>query len=323
MKKKDLLITNFHCDFSGGGHHIMQILFLLGDYFNIFTEDNIDFYTDPYWKSVGYDFKINQITQLEKPDVHLFSGYRNWIQPRGMFNLQLCYFPVEKSYLGWNNFIVCNDFIKMHLTKMLPNSNIYKIPIYFSPDKFNSSSSKDNSVICIGNYFQENDGHSKNQHLIIQWFQKFKDILKIEKLILHGFSNDLFYLNKLFRLINNDDKIEFNLGAPRDKIINDLSRSRYLVHANGYRRKIPEQSEHFGMIAVEALLSGVMPIVHNSGGCKDISGVKVYDELDEISEIILNHPFPDRKKLTQYGMEFSKQASIDAATSLIRSIYTN
>ncbi len=316
---KSLLISNYHCDFSGGGHHTIQLLFLLSSHFDIYSENNIEYYNDNYWKELGYDFKVQKFTDGFTPEIHLLSGHRQWISPKGKYNIQLCFFPVEKKYDGWNNFIACNDFVEQHIKLKIPSANVYKIPIYFENNSFFSNEKKRN-IITIGNYFEEQDGHSKNQHLIIDWFKKNKTFLSLDKLILHGFSNDQNYINKLLTLCDSREDIILSVGASRSQVLSDLASSYYLLHANGFNRTLPEQTEHFGMVAVEALLSGTLPIVHNSGGCKDILGVQPYNSFSEINLIIQNNIIPNQKKLSDLGKVFSKQNSLSAIDKLVTDI---
>ena len=43
-------------------------------------------------------------------------------------------------------------------------------------------------------------------------------------------------------------------------------------------------TEHFGIVAIEAMASGCQPIVHNSGGCKDIDGVWVWNNFEDMGQ---------------------------------------
>ena len=87
-----------------------------------------------------------------------------------------------------------------------------------------------------------------------------------------------------------------------------------MLHAIGYGRTDPAQTEHFGLVAVEALLSGVQPIVHRSGGCKDIPGVLTYDRFDEIQL----PEKPDTYALRVHGQQFSIQ---NAENQLMKALY--
>ena len=63
------------------------------------------------------------------------------------------------------------------------------------------------------------------------------------------------------------------------------SKSAYLISATGYARNNPGQTEHFGYIAVEAMAAGCQPLVHNSGGCRDILGVRVWNDFADLEDL--------------------------------------
>lgn len=122
-----------------------------------------------------------------------------------------------------------------------------------------------NTIVSIGNFFMEPDGHSKNQHLLIDAFKSLGDGWKLR--LVGGVVSET-YLNSLKQASEGlDVEILPNLSTTmKDQI---LATSEFYWHANGYGRLVPYQTEHFGIAAEEALKSGCLTYVHNSGGCKD------------------------------------------------------
>jgi glycosyltransferase involved in cell wall biosynthesis len=298
MNKPTLLISNYHLDFTGGGTYVMMILNVLKKYYTLYTDkDDIGYY---YHESTPFRFsmldKIEQAHPNQTFDVHLLAHYRGWISPRGKTNAQILYYPIDKKMDGWDNLFVLNEFCDK-AASIFPGKKHIITP-YYDASNF-CIGEKTVDLINIGNYFIEGDGHSKNQHLFIEWF---KTQPQFNKLIFHGTICNLQYYEYLRHLASTEPRIEINHSAPRSQILRDLSASKYLVHGIGYGRTNPAETEHFGLVALEALLCGCQPIVHKSGGCPDIPGVQSYTNFNEM--IFRN---TDPIQLRNYGMMFNQQ----------------
>jgi glycosyltransferase involved in cell wall biosynthesis len=293
--KPSLLITNDHRDITGGGTHVMMLLHILRDHFDLYTDKDIDYYSrdnTPWKLSLG---EMQQANVSVVPDIHLYASYGGWVAPQGKKNIQIVYFPQDKNIAGWNNFFVLNEFVAKACQQAW-NVEASIVPPYFNESAYYISEKK-NTVINIGQYFYEQDGHSKNQHLIIEWF---KNQNTANKLICHGIINNAQYYDQLCKMAGDDPRIVIKGNSTQEEIRQDLAEAKYMIHAIGYNRTAPAQVEHFGFVAVEALLSGCQPIVHNSGGCKDIPGVITYTEFNEI---VL--PNTDPIKIREFGLRFN------------------
>lgn len=76
------------------------------------------------------------------------------------------------------------------------------------------------------------------------------------------------------------DHVEVFANLPYDTVQENLRQCRYFLHTN--------INEPFGITTVEAILNGSLPIVHNSGGQKEVVCFDElrYDNLDEIPHIL-------------------------------------
>lgn len=276
----------------------MMILNILKKYYDIYTDKNdVDYY---YHGSTPFNFsffdRVQQAHSEQTFDVHLFAHYNGWIPPRGKINVQILYYPLDKKIDGWDNFFVLNKFCDK-AASIYPGKK-YIITPYYDASNFHIGE-KTIDLINIGKYFIEEDGHSKNQHLFIEWF---KTQPQFNKLIFHGMIADLQYFEYIKHLASTEPRIEIYNNVPQARILSDLSASKYLVHGIGYGRTNPAQTEHFGLVALEALLSGCQPIVHKSGGCPDIPGVLSYNHFNEM---VFNEINP--AQLRNYGMLFNRE----------------
>jgi len=290
-----LLISNNHEDYTGGGTYVMMILNVLKKYYKIYTDKNVGYYTA---HNTPWRLDVDEISLADSslvPDVHLLADYWGWTHPRGKLNAQIVYYPQPKKIDGWNKFFALNEFCKEVIDRLY-STDSHIITPYFDASEFHIKE-KRNTIINIGQYFIDPDGHSKNQHAIAEWFKSQTDF---ETLVFHGKMTNQNYYQHVVNSAKGDPRIIVKCNRSQIEIRNDLAQSKYMVHAIGLGRTDPSQTEHFGLVAVEALLSGCLPIVHNSGGCKDIPGVLSYNNLSEIT-----FPKADPEALRTLGLKFS------------------
>lgn len=308
--KPKLLITNDHLDVTGGGTYVMMILHILRNHYELYTDHDIGYYSrdnTPWKLNVG---DVHQYDYSFKPDLHLYTSFRGWIPPLGEKNIQITFFPMNKNIEGWNNFFVLNEFCASYCDTMWGGKSYIVTPCFNESDYYTAN--KNNTVINIGSYFYEQDGLSKYQHLVVEWF---KNQNTATKLICHGMAVNPQYYEYVKRMSEDDPRIEIKCNSSQQEIRKDLSEAKYMVHAMGYGRSIPYEGEHFGLVAVEALLSGCQPFVHNSGGCKDTLGVITYNEF---SDIVLSDTDP--AKIREFGLRFSIENTEQQILAAINSI---
>ena len=66
MTRKNLLITNNHEDYTGGGSYVMMILNVLKKYYDIYTDKNVGYYHHPRtpWKLQPDEIQLASADQL-------------------------------------------------------------------------------------------------------------------------------------------------------------------------------------------------------------------------------------------------------------------
>ncbi len=179
---------------------------------------------------------------------------------------------------------------KFHLkTKVLfPPVNIQKI-----------NARKENIILHVGRFRIKNvkNDDYKKQHVMVRQFKKMVD---------NGFKNWKFVLavsvnekdNREFEEMRDFVKnypVEFLVNKSNDELWQIYGKAKIYWHASGYGEdleKNPEYAEHFGISTVEAMGAGVVPVVINAGGQKEIvtDGVDglLWDSLEELEGKTLN-----------------------------------
>jgi glycosyltransferase involved in cell wall biosynthesis len=154
---------------------------------------------------------------------------------------------------------------------------------------------KENIILHVGRFRARNveSEDYKKQGLMVQTFKEMvENGLKNWKLILAVGLQDKY--RQKFKNLRDKAKgypIEFLVNLNKDQLSRIYSESKIYWHASGHREDLgrhPEYAEHFGISTVEAMGAGVVPVVINAGGQKEIveNGKNGYlwDSLEEFAK---------------------------------------
>jgi len=197
-------------------------------------------------------------------------------------------FPVEwvngKSF--FNQFkkrrikkIICNSyFTKAFIdTKFNVDSEILYPPTYFKNNfpkvEFKN---KQNQILNVGRLSSLPDGGLfKKQDLLINAFKQIIDSGTKDwemVLVVSFLDRDKELVEKLKKqAVGYPIKIFENVSL--DELNKFYSQAKVYWHASGLGEDLkthPERAEHFGITTVEAMLNGLVPVVMNAGGQKEI-----------------------------------------------------
>jgi len=210
--------------------------------------------------------------------------------------------------------IICNSLFTQKFTqKIFPQkSSVLYPPV--DVEKFSPASSKKNYILSVGRF--DNILNAKKQDVLISAFQTISHQNPSWKLILAGGSaqdpDQNSYLKHL-RFMAKDLPVEFVVNQPFSALQNLYSQSKIYWHAAGYQVDEdlhPEATEHFGITIVEAMASGLVPLVVDKGGLPEIIKENkngfLWSDLDQLTgktQLLISHP----KKLAK----ISQQALLD------------
>jgi len=203
---------------------------------------------------------------------------------KNILHVQVPFITIEKLRHKILNFIkilfinkvVCNSQFTSRFLGHFPASKLVVIHPPVDIASFYASPNKQNIILSVGRF--DNVLNAKKQDVLIE---VFKLICKNNpgfdwKLILMGGSREdpkvNNYLNHLRHLAENYP-IEFIVNPDFDNLKEIYSISKIYWHAAGYGVEEmfhPEETEHFGMTVVEAMDSGLVPLVVAKGGLTEI-----------------------------------------------------
>jgi len=250
--------------------------------------------------------KINLISYTHYPrkdrllskyiSIHFPDGKKkNWFNPLHIFdNLVALLYRFNRS-LNQNEKVIANsEFCASAIKSNYPNS-ANSIEIIYPPVKIESSSIKNqksiNSIVSIGRFAAD-----KRQLEQIEIAAQLKDFT----FHIIGFAkeNDA-YFEKCKNLVKEKNLSNVNLypNISLEKMQSILKESMFFIHNL--------RNEPFGIAAVQAIAQGCIPVVHNSGGQKEIvnnddlrfnstdGAANIFNEyskksLDELSQINKN-----------------------------------
>ncbi|MGA2968062.1 MAG: glycosyltransferase family 4 protein [Candidatus Levyibacteriota bacterium] len=193
-----------------------------------------------------------------------------WVNPNSVFG------NLKKSRIKK---IICNSyFTKAFIDKKFnADSEILYPPTYFRKDfpKVELKKKK-NQILNIGRLSTFPDGGlSKKQDFMIKAFKEIIDSgVKSWKLTLV-----VSYLEKDKGLLEDLKKqaagypIEILENITFKELTQVYSQAKIYWHASGFGEDLvihPERAEHFGITTVEAMINGLVPVVINAGGQKEI-----------------------------------------------------
>lgn len=168
--------------------------------------------------------------------------------------------------------VVCNSgFTKRFIDKEFGVDSVVIYPP-IEVDLFKPSE-KENIILAVGRFSQLLQ--AKRQDVLIEVFKKMVDDgLADWQLVLIGGADvgSTGYLEKL-KSQSRGYPIEVLENLPFEKVQDFYGKAKIFWNASGFgidENTQPEKVEHFGMVVVEAMASGCVPIVAGKGGIKEI-----------------------------------------------------
>jgi hypothetical protein len=295
-----VVIESHHQDASGGGRYTLQLAQCFSRFADVYFAGQQA--NDVALTNIR-DLSVRRFAGDFTPDLFVAVSHWGGIKPIGKMNAHVVFFPMDgnDSPHAFDSLICLNEFVRLHSSVKFPElrDRSFVICPAIEPKLENSVPPvKQKLLLNVGNYFMEDDGHSKNQHVLLKWFADHR-LYENCSFVFSGFVVTQKYY---------DDLCELARGIPNVHILSAISRAdlwklyaqaAFLIHANGYGRHNYFQTEHFGYVAIEAMAAGCQPIVHNSGGCHDLPGVRVWNHVNDILPLMYNSDPPSLQVIAQ------------------------
>lgn len=211
---------------------------------------------------------------------------------------------------------ICNsEFTKAIIDKKLRvNSSILYPPVEIKrePDE------KENIILNVGRFGINWAGSSyKKQDVLVSAFKKMVDqgLTKWKLIFVVSFKDQVKKDLDLLKEMAKGYPIEFIENPTNNQLWDLYAKTKIYWHAAGFGEdleKNPDRAEHFGIVTVEAMGSGAVPVVIRAGGQPEIvkneeNGFlwETLQELEEKTILLINNP----KRLEAMAIQ-AKQRSL-------------
>jgi glycosyltransferase involved in cell wall biosynthesis len=192
--------------------------------------------------------------------------HRSHLGARGRVLRALRVSRAPAALASYELFLCYSAFTRDHVRARLGvDAVIVPPPVAVPPAR---SGERDPLVLSVGRFFS--DWHSKNQHVLVEAFRALD--APGWSLVLAGAAHDPAYIQRVRRAAEGLP-VELRLDVPRDELLELQSRAALFWHAAGYgqdARRHPERLEHFGIVTVEAMAHGAVPLVYPAGGSAEL-----------------------------------------------------
>jgi glycosyltransferase involved in cell wall biosynthesis len=236
-------------------------------------------------------------------------------------------FPVEwvngqslktKVKLSFVKKIFCNSkFTKKFIdNKLNVQSEILYPPVDLHAVK---GVKKENIILHVGRFDVNEQGvNYKKQDVMIEMFKKMVDAGLKDwkfKLVLGVADKDLDKLEEYKKMVSGYP-VELIVNISNKELWEHYSKAKIYWHATGYGEDLeryPEKAEHFGITTVEAMGSGVVPVVFNAGGQREIVDDKINGYLCDREEDFITKTtalIKDEELLKKVASEAVKRSSV-------------
>ncbi|MGC9069468.1 MAG: glycosyltransferase [Thermoprotei archaeon] len=161
------------------------------------------------------------------------------------------------------------------------------------------SGDRENLVLVLGRITSE-----KKQDLAIKSIAKLRDVrLAIVGSVVPASVQYLNYLKLLARELHVEDRVEFHVNAPLEKLLDVMRRAKVILHTM--------KGEHFGIAIVEGMSAGLIPVVWDFGGQSEFTPRKYQfhseDEIPEKISLALRANDEERKAVHDFAQNFDEE----------------
>lgn len=262
-----VVVHTTHLASIGGAENYMMRLAMALD--RVADVEVVENWPDEFVKFNGFGKKFKTYNGLYKPDIFIHCSHFSPFPPIGKLNFAVSLFPkAELKPVGYDGVIAICEYSAIWTERYWEFQSFVLHPAI--DNTLYVVGEKNKKIVSMGHFFEEKDGHSKNQHILAEAFSGLEGYELV--LIGNASTADQAYVRKV-REFSKGKNIRIETNKTSDFVKAELSSATHLWHANGYNRTDPGQTEHFGIIVLEAIASGVVPIVHNSGGACEIAGI--------------------------------------------------
>jgi glycosyltransferase involved in cell wall biosynthesis len=245
-----------------------------------YYEERNAFHIDPVFISRGVENPFDRVS-LESGNYDIFvnNSMNEMVYPLANVSVLICHFPERRPtsyfYADRYTFTVCNsrytaEWIERRW-KFPPQRHIYP-PV--DMESTQEECAKKDIVLSVARY--ETEGTKRQREMVdtfLMLSREWPEAVRGWRFILVGGSQpNNRYLSELQKTVaeNPARNIELRVNIPLAELKSLHREAKLFWHLCGLVQNDPSEVEHFGMTTVEAMQNGVVPIVYDGGGLREI-----------------------------------------------------
>ncbi len=280
---------------------------LLGDYDWVINHNNTSYglkTTTAILSYIHFPRKARLMSGLK--DVHFPEKGKTPLVNAGkdLLNMMRWFYRRDTKFLPNDTLIANSEFTKSKILEVYPSIEGSTVEVLYPPVKFSSKvnwSQKTKKVVSLGRF-----AGAKRQ----------LEQIKIAAQLPHipftfiGFISEPDYFSKCKQFIEDKEvrNIKILSDASKEDLEKELKEAWFFIHSM--------RNEPFGITPVQAIEAGCIPVVHNSGGQKEIvikDELRYKDKKDAVSVLnrVFSKPESELKSLSQILIANAEQ--FDAA----------
>jgi len=212
-------------------------------------------------------------------DIFVNNSMNEMVYPLSNVSVLICHFPERrpKSYFyadRYTNVVYNSRYTAEWIEKkwkLTPHHHIYP-PVDMESGE--AEYPKKKQILSVARF--EPEGTKRQMEMIeafLRLFLEWPEIVRGWRFILAGGSNpNNRYLTRLEEMVikNPAQNIELKINLPVSELKSLYRDSTLFWHLCGVKHEDPGEVEHFGMTTVEAMQNGLVPLVYDGGGLREI-----------------------------------------------------
>ncbi len=293
---------------------------------------------DPARITRGMDNPFHRVSRISGGyDVFINNSMNEMVYPLSGISTMVCHFPERRPnayfYADRYDYVIYNSLYTAEWIekkwKFRPHVHIYP-PVDMPPPE--TPEEKDPIILSVARFEQ---GGSKRQKEMVQAFltlrRRFPDETRDWHLVLAGGSpEENPYLEELRKEIREtgETHIRLRVNTNSDELHALYLRASIFWHLCGLHQTDPALVEHFGMTIGEAMQNGVVPVVFDGGGQREIvepgeTGfrVRTLEELIRHTRRLINDT-DLRKRCGLAALQASRRFDRPRFTKQVRDFFT-
>jgi len=248
-----------------------------------------------FWQKLWWTGKFDQLFYVTDGSLFFSLARRNFLHIQIPLAISKNSLLDRLKLINWSLINVNSKFTKDVIEKYWRVKVDRVLYPSVNTNEFKSLTGKKPIILSVGRFFTHL--HSKRQDILVDCFIKLREKYPQQfanwQLVFVGKPEDQTFFDRV-KAQSQGLPIKFLTEADRKKLTELFTRSSILWHAAGYgidEKREPEKVEHLGIVTLEAMAAGCVPVVVGKGGQKEILGEKLAELMWQTQEecLVITH----------------------------------